>query len=440
MGNVKSFCEVEDVRQSDMLSMHSHRQEIDFEKELDLSDREYAPSRDLSRQLNLKEKMVGHSSEIFELAKSYYIKNQENEDQREKISNQIGNLREFKKKIKLATENYELVLEAKKEELSFKVELSDIEKKCKNTQLDIKNNTKIMNEQIDILKLVADIAKKSYLETEKSVIQNQVRLETQRAKIVQETTENDIEKSKIEQELLSSKEVLAQVKDNCQSCLEEYGKTIAQLEHQKSTLDEEFDEMTDLINLNKLQVPELKEQIETRKDNNEMLKDLLKDTRQKNTEDKQKELVLYEQLQQDRVNLISEEIGLEIEHEHQMKEWTQKNDKLSKKIESKKLEIDQKKVQKNTPKKEMLFDSESSGGKRKVYKGQSGQLTGFVKTNNKDLDHMLSSTNLIKQSQMTVNDLMVNLFNKRVLIKDQDSEIESTTTSTPEDTPNKLIL
>ena len=89
----------------------------------------------------------------------------------------------------------------------------------------------------------------------------------------------------------------------------------------------------------------------------------------------------------------------------------------------------------------MLFDSASSGGKRrKTYKGQSGQLTGFVKTNNKDLDHMLSSTNLIKQSQMTVNDLMVNLFNKRVLIKDQDSEIESTTTSTPEDTPNKLIL
>lgn len=111
-----------------------------------------------------------------------------------------------------------------------------------------------------------------------------------------------------------------------------------------------------------------------------------------------------------------------------------------KKIESKKFEIDQKKVQKNTPKKEILFDSESSGGKRKTYKGLSSQLTGFVKTNNKDLDHMLSSTNLIKQSQMTVNDLMVNLFNKRVLIKDQDSETESTTTNSPEDTPHKLIL
>jgi len=229
MGNVKSFCEVEDVRHADLMSVHSQRQEIDVEKELDFSEWDYTPSRHLSRQQNLKEKMGGspHQSEIFELAKSCYIKNQENEDQREKISNMIGNLREFKKKIKFATENYEMVLEAKKEELSFKAELSEIEKKCKNTQHDIKNNTKLMNEQMDILKLVADIAKKSYLETEKSVLQSQARLETQRSKIEQENAENDSEKSKIEQELLSSKEILAQVKADTQSCLEEYAKTIA---------------------------------------------------------------------------------------------------------------------------------------------------------------------------------------------------------------------
>jgi len=128
--------------------------------------------------------------------------------------------------------------------------------------------------------------------------------------------------------------------------------------------------MTELINLKKLQVPELEEQIETKKDSNNMLKDLLKDTRQKNTEDKQKELVLYEQLQQDRVDLISEEIGLEIEHEHQMKEWTQKNNELSKQIESKKQENDQKKDKEDIPKKHVLFESASSGGKkRKAYKG-----------------------------------------------------------------------
>merc|ERR1712232_823841 len=96
-----------------------------------------------------------------ELAKSCYIKNQENEDLREKISNMIGNLREIKKKIKLATDSYEVILNTKKEELRVKVELTEVEKKCKNIEYEIKDHTKIMNEQIDILKLVADISKKS---------------------------------------------------------------------------------------------------------------------------------------------------------------------------------------------------------------------------------------------------------------------------------------
>jgi len=64
---------------------------------------------------------------------------------------------------------------------------------------DTQNHSKIMNEQIDILKLVTEISKKSLLETEKAIDQNQFRLETVRAKIQQECSEHDSAKSKLEQ-------------------------------------------------------------------------------------------------------------------------------------------------------------------------------------------------------------------------------------------------
>merc|ERR1711976_714978 len=358
---------------------------------------------------------------------------------REKISNMIGNLREIKKKIKIATDSYEEILNAKKEELRVKCEVSEIEKKCKNIQYEIKDHDKIMNEQIDILKLVAEISKKSLFETEKAIAQNEFRLETTRAKIQQENSENFSEKSKIEQGLVSSKIALEELKADCQTCLEEYAKTIAYLEQQKFMLDQEYEELQNEAKLHNVEIPELLELIESKKDSIIALEDLLLETSQKNAENKQKQLDLHEQLQQETLNLISEEKSMEIDHAKQMDEWTQKNKELLNKIEEKKLLIIQKKSQNKTPVqfKGVHSHSVSSGVKKKNKKGYSSLVKAFKKQESKNLDKKLSSTSLSKLSQMTVNDLMSSMFEKQEQIKEASYRTESTDHSSPEETPKK---